>query len=79
MKAIYKKSFALHVVHAGLCIYFLYSSGMWNLLSFYNISYAYPEIGPTMSSAAIVLLIAAPILSMQTLAEEKKKKTDQLL
>lgn len=32
-----------------------------------------------MSSAAIVLLIAAPILSMQTLAEEKKKKTDQLL
>lgn len=42
--------------------------------TFYNISYAYPEIGPTMSSAAIVLLIAAPILSMQTLAEEKRRK-----
>ena len=47
--------------------------------TFYNISYSYPELGPAMSSASIVLLIAAPILSMSTLAEERKKKTDQLL
>lgn len=80
MKAIYKKELRIYMSSMlGFVFIFFILLVCGIYYTFYNISYAYPEIGPTMSSAAIVLLIAAPILSMQTLAEEKKKKTDQLL
>ena len=80
MKAVYKKEIRIYLSSMlGFVFIFFILLVCGIYYTFYNISYAYPEIGPTMSSAAIVLLIAAPILTMQTLAEEKKKKTDQLL
>lgn len=80
MKAVYKKELRIYLSSMlGFVFIFFILLVCGIYYTFYNISYAYPEIGPTMSSGAIVLLIAAPILSMQTLAEEKKKKTDQLL
>lgn len=80
MKAIFKKEFRLYMssMLGFVFIFFiLLVCGIYYF--FYNIYYSYPELGPTMSSAAIVMLIAAPILSMSALAEEKRKKTDQLL
>ena len=80
MKAIYKKELRIYLSSMlGFVFIFFILLVFGIYYTFYNISYAYPEVGPTVSSAAIVLMIAAPILSMQTLAEEKKKKTDQLL
>lgn len=80
MKAIFKKEFRIYMSSMlGFVFIFFILLVCGIYYTFYNISYAYPEVGPTMSSAAIVMLIAAPILSMSALAEEKKKKTDQLL
>ena len=80
MKAIFKKEFRVYMTSMlGFVFIFFILLVCGIYYTFYNISYSYLELGPAMSSASIVLLIAAPILSMSTLAEERKKKTDQLL
>lgn len=80
MKAIFKKE--VHIYLSSMLgfvfiFFILLVCGIYYTI--YNISFSYPEIGPTMSSAAIVMLIAAPVLTMSALAEEKRRKTDQLL
>lgn len=45
----------------------------------YNLQYASPDFGVTLSSVTFLFLIITPILTMRILAEEKKNKTDQLL
>ena len=39
----------------------------------------YPVFGVILSSIYFVLLIVVPVLTMRSMAEEKKQKTDQLL
>ena len=45
----------------------------------YNLNYASPYFGYTLSAITFVFLIITPVLTMRILAEEKKNKTDQLL
>lgn len=45
----------------------------------YNLQNGYPYVAYPISSISFVLLIAVPILSMRTLAEERKSKVDQML
>ncbi|MCR4674473.1 MAG: Gldg family protein [Lachnospiraceae bacterium] len=45
----------------------------------YNMTSAYPTISYTVHGLVFVVLIAVPILTMRSLAEERKNKTDQLL
>ena len=45
----------------------------------YNLSGAYANFEYTLSAIAFIYLIGVPILSMRTLAEERRQKTDQLL
>ena len=45
----------------------------------YNLNYASPDFGYTLSAITFVFLIITPVLTMRILAEEKKDKTDQLL
>ena len=45
----------------------------------YNLNYASPDFGYTLSAITFVFLIITPVLTMRILAEEKKNKTDQLL
>ena len=45
----------------------------------YNLNYASPDFGYTLSAITSVFLIITPVLTMRILAEEKKNKTDQLL
>lgn len=45
----------------------------------YNLQNGYPYVAYPLSNVSFVLLIAVPILSMRTLAEERKSKIDQLL
>lgn len=47
--------------------------------SVYNLMNCYPYFAYVVSSVAFVFLISVPILTMRTLAEEKKSKTDQLI
>ncbi len=45
----------------------------------YNMLQGYPYFSASLSSGTIILLLAVPILTMRSFAEEKKTKTDQLL
>ncbi len=45
----------------------------------YNIYQGYPFFSAVLSTIAVVLLLAVPILTMRSLAEEKKTRTDQML
>ncbi len=45
----------------------------------YNLMQGYPYIYYTLSAITIIFLIAVPVLTMRSFAEERKSKTDQLL
>ena len=45
----------------------------------YNLQNAYPLFGTTLSAITFIFLILVPVLTMKTIAEERKQKTDQLL
>ena len=45
----------------------------------YNLSGGYPYISYALSSISFILLIAIPLLTMRSLSEERKNKTDQLM
>lgn len=45
----------------------------------FNLSMGYPYISYAISSALFIFLIITPILTMKSLSEERKQKTDQLL
>lgn len=47
--------------------------------SVYNLINCYPYFSYVVSAVSFVFLISVPILTMRTLAEEKKSKTDQLI
>lgn len=45
----------------------------------YNLRSGYPYLSYTLSAITIVFLIAVPILTMRSFAEERKSRTDQLI
>ena len=45
----------------------------------YNLNYGYPYFSYVLSSITFILLIAIPILTMRSFAEDRKNKTDQML
>lgn len=44
-----------------------------------NLRYGYPSLATTVSCIVFLLMITVPILTMRTMSEERKQKTDQLL
>lgn len=45
----------------------------------YNIIYGYPNISAVLQSVIFLFMIAMPVITMRSLAEERKYKTDQLI
>ena len=45
----------------------------------YNLRQGYPYLYYTLSAITIIFMIAVPILTMRSFAEDRKNKTDQLL
>ena len=45
----------------------------------YNLRQGYPYIYSTLSAITIVFMLAVPVLTMRSFAEERKSKTDQLM
>jgi ABC-2 type transport system permease protein len=62
-----------YVVVAALSFFFAYAYCM------YNVRVGYPYFGIALSSMVVYLLILVPILTMRSLSDERKTKTDQLL
>lgn len=80
MKAVFKKDF-LSLFHGVVGWLFLgINLFVYGLYFFaYNLSSGLPSISNTLSAIAFILLITVPILTMRSMSEEKKNRTDQLL
>ena len=80
MKAIYKKevkSYLTSMIGYVFIFFILLLEGIY--FTAYNLQNAYPLFGNTLSAITVMFLILVPILTMKTIAEERKQKTDQLL
>ena len=80
MTAVYKRELRSYLTSmtGDLFIFFiLLLTGIY--FSAYQLDIAYPKFEYTLSAMTFVFLICVPILTMRTLAEERKQKTDQLL
>jgi ABC-2 type transport system permease protein len=85
MTAVYKREvrsyFNSMIGYVYTCIVLLIIGLMFmatNLMSSQSTG-SYPYFAATLSSSLIVLIFAVPILTMKSIAEERRSKTDQLL
>lgn len=80
MKAIYKRELQAYF-HSFLGALFigatLFLLGIY--FSVYELFMGYPYIGYALSAVVFLFLISIPVLCMRILAEERQKKTDQLI
>ena len=80
MAAIFKREFKSYFqsvigwlfIAVTLCLYGLY-------FVVYNLSYGYAYISYSLSAITFIFLITVPVLTMRVFAEERNKKTDQLI
>ncbi len=80
MLAVYKKelrSYLTSMIGYVFIAFILLILGIY--FTAYNLQYASPDFGTTLSAVIFLFLIITPILTMRILSEEKKNKTDQLL
>lgn len=80
MAAIYKRELRsyFHSMIGYVFIAFLVAfTGVYFMA--YNLNYGYPYFSYVLSSITFILLIAVPILTMRSFAEDRKSKTDQML
>ena len=80
MAAIYKRELRsyFHSMIGYVFIAFLVAfTGIYFMA--YNLNYGYPYFSYVLSSITFILLIAIPILTMRSFAEDRKNKTNQML
>lgn len=80
MTAIYKKEikgYLTSMIGYVFIFFILLLEGIY--FTAYNIQGAYPVFGNTLSAITFLFLILIPVLTMKTLAEERRQKTDQML
>lgn len=80
MKAIYKrelKSYFHSMIGCIFIAFLLAFTGIYFVA--YNLNYGYPYFSYVLSGIIFIYLIAVPILTMKSFAEDRKNKTDQML
>ena len=80
MKAIYKrelKSYFQSMIGYAFVAFMMVFMGIY--FTAYNLNYGYPYFSYVLSSTLFIFMIAVPVLTMKSFAEERKSKTDQLL
>ena len=80
MRAIYRRELKsyFHSMIGYVFIAFLVAfTGVYFMA--YNLNYGYPYFSYVLSATIFIYLIAIPILTMRSFAEERKNKTDQML
>lgn len=80
MKAIYKRELQSYLQNMTGCIFIAFLTGFVGIYFMaLNLNYGYPYFSYTLSGVTFILMIAIPILTMRSFAEDRKNKTDQLL
>lgn len=80
MTAIYErelKSYAHGVAGYVFCAFLLLFAGIYTMVL--NLRNGYSQFEYVLSNMTFIYLIAVPVLTMRSLAEERRSKTDQLL
>lgn len=80
MSAVYKKELRTYLngmTGAVVVAFLLLMVGIYTIV--YNLRGRYPNFEMTVASAAFLYVLAVPVLTMRSVAEEKHAKTDQLL
>lgn len=80
MAAIYKRELQayFHSMIGYVIIAFLVAfTGVYFMA--YNLNYGYPYFSYVLSGVLFIFLVAVPILTMRSFAEDRKNKTDQML
>ena len=80
MIAIYKrevKSYFQSMIGFAFIAFLMLFTGIY--FTAYNLSAGYPYFAYTLSASMFIFLVAVPVLTMKSFAEERKSKTDQLL
>lgn len=80
MKAIYKrevKSYFQSMIGYAFIAFLMLFVGIYFMA--YNLNMGYPFFAYALSSCMFIFLVAVPILTMKSFAEERKSKTDQML
>ena len=80
MSAVYKKELRTHLngmTGAIVIAFLLLMVGIYTIA--YNLRGMYPNFETTVSAASFLYVLAIPVLTMRSVAEEKHSKTDQLL
>ncbi len=80
MKAIYKRELQSYLQNMTGCIFIAFLTGFVGIYFMaLNLNYGHPYFSYTLSGVTFILMIAIPILTMRSFAEDRKNKTDQLL
>lgn len=80
MKAIYKRELKSYLHNMTGCIFIAFLTAFVGIYFMaLNLNYGYPYFSYTLSGVLFIMIIAVPILTMRSFAEDRKNKTDQLL
>ena len=80
MKAIYKRELAAYAHSMTGCVataFLLAVVGLYFMA--YNLYQGTPGFATALNAASFLLILVVPLLTMRSLAEERKNRTDQLL
>ena len=80
MRAIYKREFRSYfqsMIGYAFIAFLMLFTGIY--FTAYNLTSGYPYFAAALASSMLIFLIAVPVLTMKSFAEERKSKTDQLL
>lgn len=80
MTAILKREFKAYFQNITGWLYIAATLALYGLYFFaYNLNYGYAKISYSLNAITFLFLITVPVLTMRSLAEEQKSKTDQLI
>ena len=80
MKAIFKREFKSYFQNIIGWLYLAATIALYGLYFFvYNLNYGSSKVSYSLNAITFLFLITVPILTMRSLAEEQKSKTDQLI
>ena len=80
MAAIFKREFKSYFQSVIGWLFLAVTLGLFGLyFVVYNLSYGYAYVSYSLSAISFIFLITVPVLTMRVFAEERNKKTDQLI
>lgn len=80
MRAIFKRELRSYFQTVIGWLYLAATLALYGLYFFaYNLNYGYAKVSYAVNAISFLFLLTVPVLTMRSLAEEKKSRTDQLI